>query len=189
MHRMRKNYSFLVPVIASAVLILFMAGCENQQEAQKATEQENKTIAARLLEEIWNQRKVDLVDEIDAADFVLHMAGSPDIIGPEGHKALITTFLSAFPDHRYAVEDQIAEGDKVVTRWTASGTHKGVLMGVAPTGAKMTVTGVSIFCIADGKVVEEWSNWDVLGMWQQLGVDPPMGQDVEAEAGAEAGEG
>ena len=189
MRRLRKTSSSLIPVIACAVLLLAVAGCQDQQEAQKATEEANKAIAARLFEEIWNQRQVGLVDEIDAADFVLHMVGSPDIIGPEGHKALITAFLSAFPDHRYAVEDQIAEGDKVVTRWTASGTHKGVLMGVAPTGAKMTVTGVSIFCIADGKVVEEWSNWDVLGMWQQLGVDPPMGQDVEAEAGAEAGEG
>jgi len=184
MHKIRKTMSYLVPAIACAVLVVFIAEPECQESENK---NENKTIATRLLEEIWNQRKLDLIDDIDAAGYVLHMAGSPDIVGPAGHKALIAAFIKAFPDHRFVIEDHIAEGDKVVTRWTASGTHKNELMGIPATNAKMTVTGVSIFRIAGGKIEEEWSNWDVLGMWQQLGVSPPIGSGADKQAAAKAG--
>ena len=186
MRKIRKTSSSLIPIIACAILVLFVTGCEDQQKAQKAKEEENKAIATRSIEELWNQRKLDLIDEIYAADFVGHIVDNPDIIGPEGYRALMTMYLNAFPDHRFTIEDLITEGDKVVTRWTSTGTHKGELMGIAPTGAQMTVTGTTIHRIADGKYAEEWSNWDALGMWQQLGVVPPIGQDVEPDAPAEA---
>jgi len=78
-------------------------------------------------------------------------------------------------DRQSTVEDQIAEGDKVMTRWTYRGTHKGDLMGIAPTDKQVTVTGICIDRIVGGKIVEEWGEMDNLGMMQQLGVVPPMG--------------
>ena len=81
-------------------------------------------------------------------------------------------YRTAFPDMRITIEDQVAEGDKVVTRWTASGTHQGDLMGIDPTGRRATVTGITIDRISGGKVEETWTNFDAMGMMQQLGVIP-----------------
>jgi len=78
--------------------------------------------------------------------------------------------LVAFPDARYTVEDQLADGDKVFTRWSWTGTHKGELMGIALTGKPVRISGMVIDRIVDGKIVEEWEEWDALGMMQQLGV-------------------
>lgn len=85
-------------------------------------------------------------------------------------------FMSAFPDTKMTVEQQIAEGDKVVTRWKAQGTHKGELMGIPPTGKQVTVTGISIERIVGGMIVESWEEFDQMGMMQQLGVIPAPGQ-------------
>ena len=82
----------------------------------------------------------------------------------------------AFPDHHFTVEDMIVEGNKVVTRATARGTHKGDFMGIAPTGKQFTMMGIWIYYIADGKIIEDWEVLDQLGMMQQLGAIPPMGQ-------------
>ena len=172
MSKIGKNLSFLIPVIAFSVLVVFMAGCEKKTE-------DNKAIARRALEEVWSQGKLDVIDEIFAADFVLHVAGSPDIHGPEGYKQFVADARSAFPDLQFTIEDQIAESDKVVTRYTFTGTHKGDFMGIPPTGVQVTVTGIDIDRIAGGKIVEEWTSYDALGMLQQLGVIPPMGQGEE----------
>jgi predicted ester cyclase len=88
-------------------------------------------------------------------------------------------YYAAFPDLRFTVEDQVAEGDKVVTRWSSEGTHKGELMGIAPTGKHAAgVTGISIDRYLDGKFVEGWANWDTLGLMQKLGVIPAVAQPV-----------
>ena len=84
---------------------------------------------------------------------------------------------TAFPDLNVKVEDQLAEGDKVATRWTTTGTHQGEFAGIPPTGKQGGVTGTTIARVVGGKIVEERSNWDTLGLLQQLGVIPPMGQD------------
>jgi predicted ester cyclase len=81
-------------------------------------------------------------------------------------------YRTTFPDVRITIEDQVAEGDKVVTRWTGRGIHQGDLMGIAPTGTRATVTGITIDHISGGKVAETWANFDVMGMIQQLGVIP-----------------
>ena len=141
--------------------------------------EENKALVRREIEEVWNQGKLDLIDEIFAADFVCHIAGSPDIQGPEGEKQFASMFRTAFPDIKFTIEDQIAEGDKVVNRWTYTATHKGELMGISPTGVQVTVTGITIGRYAGGKVLEIWVNSDALGLMQQLGVVPPMGQGKE----------
>ena len=137
-------------------------------------EEENKAIPRRLFEEVWNQGKLDVINEIFAADYVGHMPGSPDIHGPEGYKQFVTMYRTAFQDAKFTVEDQVAEGDKVVTRWSSTSTHKGDFMGIPPTGVQETHTGITIERIAGGKFVETWIKWDALGMLQQLGVIPPM---------------
>jgi steroid delta-isomerase-like uncharacterized protein len=132
--------------------------------------EENKAIFRRYVEEVGNEGNLDLVDEI-FSDYVSHQPDSSVLErGPEDVKRFMGEFRSAFPDFHTTVEDQIAEGDKVATRWTMRGTHEGEFRGIAPTGKQITVTGIGIFRFSDGKVVESWDNFDQLGMMQQLGV-------------------
>jgi len=172
MRKIAKNFSFLITVITFVVIMVFMAGCEKKTE-------KNKAIVRRALKEVWSQGKLEVIDEIFAADCVSHIAGSPDIQGTEGEKQFVTMYRTAFPDVKFKIEDEIAEGDKVAARWTGSGTHKGELMGIPPTGVKATWTGIVINRIAGGKLVESWLSWDALGFMQQLGVIPPIGQGEE----------
>jgi len=136
------------------------------------TVEENKAIARRIFEEVWNQGKLDVIDEIFDVNYVSHGFGELPP-GPEGFKQFVSIYRTAFPDTHFIIEDQIAEGDKVVTRWIVRATHKGELMGIPPTGKQVVVTGTGIFRISGGKVVEQWVNWDALGMMQQLGLVPP----------------
>ena len=132
--------------------------------------EENKAIFRRYVEEVGNEGHLDLVDEI-FSDYVSHQPdGSVLQRGPEDVKRFMGEFRSAFPDFHTTIEDQIAEGDRVATRWTMRGTHEGEFRGIAPTGKQITVTGIGIFRFSDGKVVESWDNFDQLGMMQQLGV-------------------
>ena len=129
--------------------------------------------ARRFFKEVWTDGKLDLVDELFAPDYVGHSAGSEGPIqGPEGVKEYVGGLLAAFPDLGMTVEDQIADGDSVATRWTARGTHGGDLMGIEATGRTATVTGITIQRIRDGKIVAGWTNWDTLGLLGQLGVAP-----------------
>jgi steroid delta-isomerase-like uncharacterized protein len=93
--------------------------------------------------------------------------------GPAGLKPIIAGFRAAFPDLQVTVEDQIAEGDKVVTRYTMRGTHQGAFMGLPPTGKHVTVSGIQIERVVQGQIVEHWRKSDDLGMMQQLGAVPP----------------
>ena len=170
---MRRSFS-VATVIFAVLIVVLMAGCESRE---KAKEEESKALALRAFEEIWNQGKLEVIDEIYAADFVHHSPGSPDL-DPEGLKQFVTMYRSAFPDIQFTIEDQIAEGDKVVTRWSTAATHKGELMGIQPTGLAAPGTGISIGRYADGKCVESWTNWDALGMWRKLGIVPPIGQEA-----------
>jgi steroid delta-isomerase-like uncharacterized protein len=132
---------------------------------------ENKAIARRADEELFDRGNLDVADELFALNFVYHdPASGEDWHGPESVKQYATMLRAAFPDLHYTVEDQIAEGDKVVTRYTASGTHQSELMGIAPTGNRVEITGISITRIEDGKIEEIWENYDTLGMMQQHGV-------------------
>ncbi len=139
--------------------------------------QENKAIVRRLLEDIWSNGKLDVVDEIFTTNFVRHgPALEGEVSGREGFKRLVSMYRSTFPDLRTSLEDQVAEGALVVTRWTARGTHRGELMGTAPTGKSATITGVLINRVAGGKIEAEWAYYDALGMLQQLGVPAPGGR-------------
>jgi predicted ester cyclase len=134
--------------------------------------EENKALMRRELEEVWNKHNPDAVDEIYAPDFVHHNAppGMPN--DRKTHKALVGMYLGAFPDLKSTIDILVAEGDMVVSRSTGTGTHTGELMGIAPTGKRMTVTTIAISRIAGGKIAEMWSEVDTMGMMQQLGVVP-----------------
>lgn len=137
--------------------------------------EENKALARRSIAEIWNKGNLTAADELIAPNNVDHDPANPNPgRGPEGTKQSAAMYRTAFPDLHITVEEVIAEGDQVVTRWTARGTHKGDLMGISPTGKQITITGISINRIVGGKAQEGWTNWDTLGMMQQLGVVPQM---------------
>jgi steroid delta-isomerase-like uncharacterized protein len=132
----------------------------------------NKEIIRRLAEEPW-RGNYDVVDEHVADDYIGHDPSIPEPTrGPEGFKEFVRTYQAAFRDARVTVEEQLAEGDIVATRWTGRGIHEGELMGIAPTGKEATVSGITISHLRNGKVVEEWTNWDTLGMLVQLGAVP-----------------
>ena len=133
--------------------------------------EQNKTIARQIFEEVQSKGNYGLVDELVVSDYVGHTPLG-DIHGPEGAKQFDAMLHEAFPDFKVTVEDQIAEGDKVATRWTAHGTHEGQFQGMLPTGKQMTMAGITIFRIANGKLVEGWTNPDVLDLMQQIGAVP-----------------
>ena len=129
--------------------------------------EQNKSLVRYVIEEVWNRGKLSLIDEVVASDYLDHLP-RVEANGPEGAKEFYATLRAAFPDIHFTIEDQIAEGDKVVTRWTARATHTGDFMGIAPTGRQGVVTGIVVDRIANGKFVEGWSIFDELGMLQQL---------------------
>ena len=131
--------------------------------------EENKAIARRYPEEVYNKKNIDVLDEIIDENIINHW-WKPEINGLQTIKEYVSKNLVAFPDVKFTVEDQIAEADKVVTRVSFTATHKGEFRGIAPTGRKVEVTGVVIFKIVNGKIVETWAEMDTLGWMQQLGV-------------------
>lgn len=135
------------------------------------SEKENSALVRRFIEEVFNRGNLDVVAEIVAPDYTHHDPTTSEFgSGIEGFKQLIGFYRSAFPDLQIILDDQVACADKVVDRWTGHGTHKGEVMGMAPTGRQVTATGISIHRIAGGKIAETWNNYDALGMLQQLGV-------------------
>ena len=134
----------------------------------------NKTVSRRFFEEVFGKGNLNVLDEIIAKDQVNSgpgtLPGLPN--GPEGAKQLVTVYRNAFPDVRFTIDEQIAEGEKVVTRWTAHGTHRGELQGIPATGKSSTVTGIAVDRIVNGKIAESWGIFDQFGMMQQLGVIP-----------------
>lgn len=132
----------------------------------------NKAIVRRVLEEGFNKHNNAVIAEL-YPNCLYHSAGTGDLRG-ETHRKFVDLLLTAFPDAQTRVCQQLAEGDEVTTRWTFTGTHKGMFMGIAATGRKIAITGMVIDRIVNGKIVEEWSEWDTLGMMRQLGVVPEM---------------
>ena len=120
--------------------------------------EENKAIARRYLDELWNKKNTAIWDELSSFD---HQAGG-------------TVIRTAFPDIEMTFDDQIAEGDKVMTRYTLRGTHKGEYAGVPPTNKQVTYTGMWIYRIEGEKIVERWGNNDRLGLLQQIGAIPSL---------------
>lgn len=133
----------------------------------------NKEIVRRLVNGVWADRNLAIVDELIAPDYVGHDPTQPEPIrGPEGYRQFVGMYQAAFEDGMVTIDDEIAEGDLVVTRWTGRGTHTGELMGIAPTGKEVTVSGITISRLANGKIAEDWELMDALGMMVQLGAVP-----------------
>jgi len=134
------------------------------------SEEENESIALRWHEEAINEGNLAVIDEIVAPN-VLHHAGTfPDGVGPEAVKVVLGALLAGFPDVQHTIEQVITSDGFVVTRWQAEGTHEGEFQGYAPTGKRVTWTGINIFRIECGRIAEEWSEVDGLGRLKQLGV-------------------
>jgi steroid delta-isomerase-like uncharacterized protein len=135
---------------------------------------DNKAIVSRLYLELWNERKLELVDELFSAS---HALNAPDVsgtaIGPEAYKRQVTRFLTGFPDLRFTIEDVVCENDKVVVSWIISGTHKGEFMGVSPTNKKVSVAGITILSIGNGKILDSYAIFDALDLLKQFGVALP----------------
>ncbi len=136
---------------------------------------ENKAIVRRLIEEGFNRGNLEVYEELVAPDFVNHSA--PPGVPPtrEGWKQIAAMFRTAFPDLHLHIEDEIAEGDLVTTRFTGHGTHQGELMGIPATGKEVTFSGINIARIAGGKIMERREEFDMMGMMVQLGVVSPLG--------------
>ena len=130
---------------------------------------DNKELTRRIFNEVWNQKKLDLIDELVSPDYIHHDSGTATLqTGLEGNKQFVRLFQNAFPDIRFTIQDEISEGDKVVIRWTVTGTHRGDLPDLPTTGKTISLSGISIARLKDGKGIESWNNWDGLGMMQQL---------------------
>ena len=130
-----------------------------------------KEIVRRLTEDAWKDRSV--IDELAATDYVGYDPTEPEPVrGPAGLRTQLEKYVDAFEGAHVTVDEQFAEGDLVATRWTGRGTHTGEIAGVAPTGKEVTVTGITISRVENGKVVEERQVWDALGMLVQIGAVP-----------------
>ena len=138
-----------------------------------ATREQVDTIQ-RYCGEIWGKGDLDAIDEVFTADCVRH---GPDIEGEafqgaKGHKELVTMYRTAFPDLQVPAADMVGEGDIVVTRWTATGTNTGAIMGQPPTGKSINVFGFWMHRFEGNQIAEEWATWDTQGFFGQLGVSP-----------------
>jgi steroid delta-isomerase-like uncharacterized protein len=135
---------------------------------------DRKALMRHVIQE-WNRGKaaaMAIIDETCATNCVFHGATGEDIRSLKDLKESMSKFYDAFPDVYHTIDDIIVEGDKVVVRWTYTGTHKGEIMGIPPTNKKVTVWGIDIFRFAGGKRVEGWERLDTLGFMQQLGLIP-----------------
>jgi steroid delta-isomerase-like uncharacterized protein len=133
--------------------------------------QAHKDIFRRIYQDVWNDRKFELVEQVIAKS---HALGDPTLtgsaIGPEAYRLQVERFVAGFPDLRFTVDDTVSEKDKMVVSWTITGTHKGEFLGLAPTNKKVSVSGITIHEIFNGKILESVAIWDALGLFQQLGL-------------------
>lgn len=131
-------------------------------------EERNKEVVRQYFDAA-NVDDLDALDDLLAPDVVDHSAYAGQAAGRDGFKEFFTLWRTAFPDLVYTIEDAIADGDRVVIRWTGQGTHRGTYHSIAPTGKRVTMNGIQINRLADGKIVEDWTSTDELGLLRQLG--------------------
>ena len=163
----------LLAVLAGATAGLLVLRRTLRTKGGAAAVSANKEIVRRIVDGVWRDRDLTIIDQLIAEEYVGHDPTQPEPIrGRDGFRQFVGIYLSAFDDASVTIDDQIAEGDQVVTRWTGRGTHTGELMGIAPTGKEVTVSGLTVSRIAGGKVAEEWELMDALGMLVQLGAVP-----------------
>lgn len=142
---------------------------------------ENKALVRRLYDEVWNKRRIELVDELLSRSHAIRNNHLPDSgIGPDAYKREVARFIRAFPDLRFSIEETIAEKDKVVATWLISGTHKGEFRGIPATNKAISIEGITIHNVSAGKILDSYVTWDELGLRQQLGAAPASTQSKTA---------
>ena len=167
---MRNYFQFFL-----IILIFLIIACSSKPEDDLEFQLEkNKALVKKEFEEIWTQGKLEKLDEVFASDFTYHGLRGSSVHGREGYRPIAHNFRNAFPDMQFIISDIIAVDDKASVRWKLTGTHKAKLMGFPPTDKKVLFKGIAMYRFANGKVVELWSSWDELGMWQQLGIIPSL---------------
>lgn len=133
----------------------------------------NKQIGRLVLEQMWGEGRLEFADRLYSDHYVDHVGRGPepaDVKGVAGIKQAVSAFRHAFPDLSYTVEDQVAEDDLIVSRFSARGTHRGTFLGVAPTGRAISYSGIDINRVRNGRIIESWVNYDALALLQQLGI-------------------
>ena len=145
------------------------AACQEKSDIEK-----NKAFIKTFTENFWNKHDISLFEKYFTTDFVIH--GAEGEQNAEQYKGTCQAYFAAFPDMHITTDDLLAEGNKVVKVWTVNCTSKGEFMGIPPTGNPLVIEGMEVFRIDDGKIAEIWVSMDNLGMLQQLGVIPPMGE-------------
>jgi steroid delta-isomerase-like uncharacterized protein len=143
----------------------------NDVKQGAAVSTENETLVRRFFDEFCNQRRGEVIGELIADDYISHGPQAPPAEGPDGVRERVGLYQEAVDGH-WNVEEIFSGGDRVVARWTGTGTHRGELMGVEPTGAAIAIDAISVFRISNGRIAEEWTVWDALGLLQQVGAVP-----------------
>ncbi len=141
----------------------------------------NKEIVRRLYKEVWNERKFQVAEELLSKTHALAdptLGGSS--VGPSAYLGQVKRLISAFPDLRFHIDELICEKDKVVTSWVASGTHKGEMLGLAPSNKKVSITGITIHQLANGKILDSQAVWDALCLMQQIAPSSAAKAEVHA---------
>ena len=137
-----------------------------------SSEDHNREVTRRFSAEVWGEGNAELADELLAADLVEHTPFPAPMPGLEGHKQVLAQFRSAFPNLKVTVDNVVAEGDLTMLRWSGVGTHSGAMMGIAPTGKTVHISGMDMLRFEGGKIKERWAEINVFGLMQQLGVIP-----------------
>ncbi len=141
----------------------------------------NKEVVRRLYKEVWNERKLNVTEEvISKSHALIDPTFTGTAVGPAAYKTQVQRFIAAFPDLRFTVDEYICEKDKVVASWTISGTHKGEIFGIAPTNKKVSVPGITIHQLANGKILDSQAMWDAHGLIVQLGLLQPAKMEARA---------
>lgn len=133
---------------------------------------DNIAIVKRLVDEVWNAGRYEIVGEVMAQTSVMHDPLAGDIRGPDAFAEFARTFRTGFPDLVFTIDDAVTARDEVYMRWTTKGTHKGALLGMAPTNRRAVVGGMTVNLFKGNKIVEAWNTWDTLSLLQQLGYLP-----------------
>ena len=145
----------------------------------------HKEVFGRLYHSVWNERRLEFIDKIIAKS---HALGDPTVsggaVGLSAYRRQVERFLKALPDLKFSIDETVSEKDKLVVAWTITGTHRGELLGIPATNKKISVSGITINHIADGKILESTVQWDVLSLMQQLGVAVPLKLDALAASAA-----
>ena len=171
---------YLLPLLIVWALVL--NGCSEEKKSDEIEgSKQNEALAHRFHMDIFQAGKMDVADEILSPNFVNHFKGIPPEMqhGPDGVKRYAVALRTAFSDMQIIHDDVITQGDKVIIRWTSTGTQDGDMFGIPPTGKSMSITGIDIFRIEEGKIIELWQNWDQMGIMQQLGLIPAAEQSGE----------